>query len=173
MLEADSARPRGLRDGAELDAGDVEALVASRACTIVGIHECFCEIAAKGAENSSRFALRRDGHWIATDIFAACTQARGRRVPQHRPTRDLIPPPTAGRLREDLIAGTIAADGVRPFDSNGRTVALEALLRSAADGRLAYGERPQVQAAVRAVVDAGLARLMLGPRGGFANAKLD
>jgi hypothetical protein len=55
--------------------------------------------------------LRRDGHWIATDIFAACTRAKGRRVPQHRPTRDLSPPPTAGHLREDLIAGTIAADG--------------------------------------------------------------
>ena len=106
MLEADSARPRGLRDGAELDAGDVEALVASRACTIVGIHECFCEIAAKGAENSSRFALRRDGHWIATDFFCGLYPSQG--APSSAASTDTRPdsttdsgPPSGGPDRRN------------------------------------------------------------------------
>jgi hypothetical protein len=71
-------------------------------------------------------------------------------------------------LQEDVIAETLASDGIWPYRSGRRTAALEALLASEArDGFIPTADTNRtVKMAARAVIDAGLADHIFGPKGG-------
>jgi hypothetical protein len=139
---------------------------------LVSAEEHFCAIARGGREKDTEFALAQDGRWSAAEVFRACSRVHGRRIPRHMAPRGVSLDRSFHNLKEDLIAEVIAADGIAPYRHGQRSVALEALLRSAETRKLGSGDRPQVRRAVQAVADAGLAVLTKGPKGGFANADL-
>lgn len=139
-----------------------------------------------------------DGMWHPVRIFLAIGEAL-----EKKPIEDWAPPKdldtSSHGLDEAVIAEALAADCIRPYWRGRRTVAMESIIRCASDvsantpsvvvisdqpdaegdlyppGRtLAWAEtNPAVQRAARTVVDARLARLRTGPRGGWSKAALD
>lgn len=148
----------------------VAALAENRECAAVAVSDLICKIS--GSQSSVDVVARQKRRWDPREIFAACTVASGRKIPKQ------TKPPTGldtknHCLREEAIAELVAADGVVAYRGGRRTVALESLIRTeAAGGAIAFGENAYVKAAVRCVVDAGLADLGMGPRGGWEKAIL-
>lgn len=151
----------------------VRRVVQARQCTVVDASEFVCSIRAiQGTEIIS--VVGEDSRWRAAAVFAACRHAHGLDLADWRRGDAARLDRFWHNLNEELIAQLLAADGIAPYSRGGRTVPLDALLRTASSDnpKLAYGDRAKVRDAVRAVCDAGLAALRLGERGGYANATL-
>jgi hypothetical protein len=151
----------------------IAALAEKRGCEAIAVSDKTCKI--RGALTTVDLVFQQQGGCSARQIFAACTAASGRRqIPQER----IKPPAGLDTQSHDLlefrIAELLAADGILPYRAGRRTVAFESLVRvDAADGAIRFaGESRCVKAAVRCVVDARLADVEAGPRGGWERARL-
>lgn len=152
----------------------VAYLASRRGCVLVGVEKLAAVIRKQDApEAEPEFARWADeGRWRPAEVYAACTRARGEKIPPSAPPKGYDQTTTG--MNEELIAELIACDGVRPYYGGGWSIALEVLLRTAVyrNRGIEFGDRKAVKKAVLAVSDAGLAELRLGPRKGFATATL-
>jgi hypothetical protein len=116
--------------------------------------------------------------WNPLEVFADCHRAAMAGGKEWRPGKTTPPvglDTKSHGLKEDLIAAALSADGVWPYTKTNRTIALEALLRceeGSTRGLMFADAHPKVREAARAVVDAGLAELVMGPKGGWSKARV-
>jgi hypothetical protein len=155
---------------------EVVTLAEARGCTVKRTTKVSLEMRGKAGSTASCDAVdEKIERWTTTAVFTACTAAR--LSPRSRAYPGTMEAPegldlTQYGLREDLIAQAIVADGVWAYRAGQRTVALETLLRcNNSSAELHWADnKPAIRNAVRAVVDAGLAELIMGPNGGWTRA---
>jgi hypothetical protein len=163
-----------------VDYPEVRRLVEARDCTVKRVITMTAEVRMlKKPEPVGTFvsADAAGEHWDVIAVMRACDIARSAPGVTYRPPK--IEPPkgldvTAHGLREDLIVEAITANGVWAYRAGQRTLALEALLRcEGAERGLMFADTKQVvRDAARAVADAGLAVLSMGPLGGWSLARI-
>ncbi|MDB5581349.1 MAG: hypothetical protein JWR80_6525 [Bradyrhizobium sp.] len=156
---------------------EVVRLAEARGCTVKRLSAVSVEMRGPGGNTAT--CNSADGEnklWTTTAVFVACRDAR--LSPTSR-SRAGTPDAPAGLdvkqygLHEHLIAAAMVADGVWAYRDKQRTAALETLLRCSHGEELHWADnKPAIRNAVRAVVDAGLASLVMGPNGGWSRAKV-
>lgn len=116
-------------------------------------------------------------HWDVIAVLRACDIARAKSHATYRPLKTTPPDGldvVAHGLREDLIVAAITAAGVWAYRAGQRTIPLEALLTCVSRGHLIFSDtKPAVREAAEAVVGAGLAEPVRGPRGGWSRARIE
>lgn len=149
----------------------VAYLASRRGCVLVGVEDFAAAIRKQDSlEAKPEFAVCVDvDRWRPAEVYRACTRARGEKVQSWEPPKDLR---TSLILNESLIAELVASEGIRPYYKGDRTLALVSVLRTWTIGTIMFYDRKPVKLAALAVVDAGLADLKMGPRGGWATATL-
>lgn len=157
---------------------EVQRIAKERGCKATNQRKYACDIGFPGGRKVNCTAAARE-LWNPISVFLACRACKepdGKRLAfiKKKLPESMNMDVTSHGLREDLIAEALAADGVKAYHGRQRTIGLEALLRSENDRRgLAFADvNPTVRDAARAVVDAGLAELTLGPRGGWSLAHI-
>jgi hypothetical protein len=175
-----------------IEFGEVHRIAKYRDCSAVRGDEHKCEIVRKS--RSVNCYVSKPNLWRPIAVFKACQEAAGKKpVEVGEVPKDLNT--TTHGLDEALIAEALAADGIRPYWRGLRTMPFEAVIRCAGDptkairrlmvsddptdrvyppgATLAFSDtHPSVRLAARAVVDAGLAILEFGPRGGWSRARV-
>jgi hypothetical protein len=163
-------------DGAGLfDADDVTIICGRRQCQFEPASELFGDVRFK--ETKIGLTALAPGRWEPMAILSACTTARGGRT--FVVDYDKVSPKDPDRLDEIRIARILGADGVRPYRSRSMhgfpggiragdpTYAFENILLREQKNTSDY----DVRRALRALEDAGLMNIELGPRGGLRRAK--
>jgi hypothetical protein len=163
----------------QVNFSEVGRLAKARGCTVKRTAMMYCDvIGPDGRRTAACMAKDPEGkRWGVFEVFSACHIARS--TDDAPPRTGRIKPPddldtAAHGLDEKLIVEALVADGVVAYAGGRRTIALESLLRCKGDARgLMFADvNPRVRAAVRAVVDSGLAELAMGPRGGWSHARI-
>ncbi|MCS3893430.1 hypothetical protein M2171_002563 [Bradyrhizobium japonicum USDA 38] len=185
------------RDGL-FDLEGVTIICGRRQCAVEAVGELFVDVLFK--ERTARVTAIAPGKWDPVSILIACTWAHGNRV--FEVDYATARPTNPGGLDEIRIARVVGADGIRPyltkrsryFESEhgvwapvARLADAEGLrsFRRAPPGKPTWAFRTllwghggprtsdyAVRKALRALEDAGLVRIELGPRGGMATAKV-
>jgi hypothetical protein len=161
-----------------IDFDAVKTFSRARNCEVKRLDKLTCEMTgAAGATALCRPFDEKGISWNVLDVFKACHLAREGAQARRRPG-NATPPKELDterhwgrehRLQEAAIAEALAADGIWPYSSKRRTNALDALLASETRGGFVptADVNPRIKMAVRAVIDAGLADHVIGPRGGL------
>lgn len=158
---------------------EVVRLAGERGCTVR--RDSAVSLEMRGPGGTTAHCNSTDGEnkiWTTTAVFTACRDARLSPRSHARPGTAIAPKGldvTRYGLREYLIAEALVADGVWAYRAGERTVALETLLRcNNSSAELHWADnKPAIRQAARAVVDAGLAELFMGPNGGWSRARVE
>lgn len=156
-----------------IDFGAVKTFSTARGCDVTRRGRLACEMTGPGGTTAMCTSADAEGKtWDVLEVFRACHRARAEAEGRRRP--GAVEPPAEldiewHGLREDVIAAAMAADGIWPYRSGRRSNALDALLAAEARGGFipTADSNPKVKMAARAVIDAGLADHIVGPRGGL------
>ena len=171
---AKNTPPAPDRDGL-FDLDGVSIICGRRQCAVEPDGDLFVDVQFK--ETKIRATAIASGKWDAVAILSACTRAHGNRVYAIDYAKVATNP---GGLDELRIASVVGADGLRMYISkagrDGRTWAFRTILMGFLNrdfsGSRAYASDRNISRALRALEDAGLVHIELGPRGGMATAKV-
>jgi hypothetical protein len=162
------------------DADNVTIMCGRRQCRFEPASELFGDVRFK--ETKIGLTALSPGRWDPVAVLSACTRAHGN-LP-FDVDYDKVAPQNPGGLDEIRIARVVGAEGIRPYLSrksrhleiDGLTVppgkptwAFQSLLF---DTRGPRTSDYRVRRALRALEDAGLMHIRLGPMGGLATAKV-
>ncbi|MBP1294287.1 hypothetical protein [Bradyrhizobium elkanii] len=191
-----NAPPQPDRDGL-FDAEGVTIIAGRRQCAVEVGSELFVDIQFK--ETKIRVTAIAPGKWDPVSILSACTRAHGGKV--FEVDYATATPTNPGGVDELRIATIIGADGIKPYLSKksryaagelGRWAPLQRpteieyirSFRRQPAGKPTWAFRTllwghggsrtsdyRVRRSLRALEDAGLLSIQLGPRGGMATAK--
>jgi hypothetical protein len=184
------------------DIAQVAHLVTKRGCRIIDAGDYSCDIHRGlyrpkiGEKRVTASIMAHDkGLWHPVNIFRACRQAAGQPHYEIDYGRARIKNP--GGLNEVLIAQVVGADGVRPYLSRPSRYFTDQRITDTTDGDTIEtfkgpvggwtfpmfslfnpwvnqrGKSCDYRRAVRALDDAGLLKLTVGPRGGFGTATFE
>lgn len=175
-----SSPPQPDRDGL-FDADGVTIIAGRRQCAVEVAGDLFVDIQFK--ETKIRVTAIAPGRWDAVAVLSACTRAHGNRA--YEVDYATAKPTNPNGLDELRIAAIVAADGLRPFLSkrpSAATWAFRKVTDAWSSPKFGFREYPngchslmrdyRVRRAMRALEDAGLVHIELGPRGGMATAKV-
>jgi len=181
------------------DACDVDVICGRRQCYFEAASDLFGTVQFQ--ETHVPLTAIAPGKWDPVSILSACTKAHGNRV--YEVDYATAKPTNPGGIDELRIAAVVGADGIRPYLSKksryfeaqwGAVKPVERPVEAERDyrnfrramaGSPTWAFRnllsPQslrtsdynVRRALRALEDAGLVRIELGPRGGMAAAKVE
>jgi hypothetical protein len=151
----------------------VKTFATTRGCDVKRVSKVACQMT--GALGTTAICTSADADglaWNVLAVFRACHSARVTAEGLERHGSVKAPEgldTVSHRIKEDLIAETLSADGIWPYKAGRRTAALEALLASdARGGNIPTADTNRtIKLAARAVIDAGLADHIIGPKGGM------
>lgn len=155
-----------------IDFEAVKSLSLARGCQVRRVGKLACEMTGELGTTAMCTAKDPEGiSWDVLDVFRSCRDARTGTDRPHRLGKTTPPvglDTMSHGLQEDVIADALAADGIWPYTSKRRSNALDALLAAEARGGFipCADSNRKVKMAARAVIDAGLADHIIGPKGG-------
>ena len=144
----------------------VAEIASRRSCVMQGADDLHCVIARRDTGGTIHVVAAAPGLWRAFDILRTCTELNAGTVPDFAAPESLRPLYDF----EPEVAKLMAAAGVQPYWRGERTFPLRMVLETLRDPRVPFADDQRIRTSLSALVDAGLASVQFGPRGGWARA---